>query len=192
MYWSWVISYLLTFLLYTILLLLLYLIHLDRNDIPIKDVITIDFQQTVLPKINISTENLTPQIKEKREVTIPVEELFSNFKKAVLVVDSTNYIPLIIENSNKDDTLRIVNTQAIIDSFVLKYPSLTSLSAAIREDIKTNMVQKTNNEIFNERVKKAMQDYYKMKYPTPIHKFGEQGGGTGILIPIDDIIELFK
>ena len=75
---------------------------------------------------------------------------------------------------------------------MLKNPTLTALKIAVSENLKKNGVRKTDTELLVAKIEKAMQDYYKMKYPTPVHKFGEQGSGSGIRIPIDDIIELFE
>ncbi|MEE9430348.1 MAG: hypothetical protein V3V16_04860 [Melioribacteraceae bacterium] len=78
------------------------------------------------------------------------------------------------------------------DSFIANNPNLIALKIALKRNIDNGVITKTEAEITEGRIKKAMFDYYKAKYPTPPYKFGELGTGNLINIPIDDVIELFK
>lgn len=110
----------------------------------------------------------------------------------ISITDTTTLLSNIYDSSVFIDTNLLVDTLNVLDSLIMKYPSLISLRLAVSENIKNNAIQKTENQLVVEILKEKMQDYYKMKYPTPVHKFGENGRGVGISIPIDDIIELFK
>ncbi len=78
------------------------------------------------------------------------------------------------------------------DEFLLNNPNLITLKIALKRNIDNGVITKSESKITEERINKAMLDYYKAKYPTPPYKFGELGTGNLINIPIDDVIELFK
>ena len=74
----------------------------------------------------------------------------------------------------------------------MENPNLAVLKLALKYNIKNNPIKKTEEEVAIQGLKKYMRDYYKIKYPTPLSKFGDPGSGSMISIPIDAIIELFK
>ncbi|MCP5062845.1 MAG: hypothetical protein GY936_10315, partial [Ignavibacteriae bacterium] len=62
----------------------------------------------------------------------------------------------------------------------------------LQQNIKNKVIRKTEAEIAVDGLKKQMMVYYKLKYPTPLSKFGNPGRGSMFSIPINDIVELFK
>jgi hypothetical protein len=84
------------------------------------------------------------------------------------------------------------DSSILFDNFIIENPNLIALKIALTKNIENSVVNKTEAKITEERIRNAMFDYYKAKYPTPPYKFGERGTGNLINIPIDGIIELFK
>jgi hypothetical protein len=79
-----------------------------------------------------------------------------------------------------------------IDSFLFANPNITVLKIDAKEKLKNYIEKNSDLEITKRKISKTMNDYYKAKYPTPPHKFGNKGTGNLINIPIDEIIKLFK
>lgn len=184
-------SFTTTLLLYLIIICVFSFIDLKKTNVETSDIF-IEFRQKE------SVENFTESKKyiqrsTEKKKTIKENKGFIVEKRKKLQNSETHILSINNSDSSQikySDTFQTVFKS--IDSLLYKSPSIYKLKMVVAENIKKNGVRKTNNQLIIARIEKSMQDYYKMKYPTPIHKFGEQGGGAGIRIPIDDIIELFE
>ena len=88
--------------------------------------------------------------------------------------------------------IKAKQTRSNTDSFLIQNPNITVLKLASKEKLKNYVSKKSFLDTTKRRIKKAMSDYYKSKYPTPPYKFGERGTGNLINIPVEDVINLFK
>ena len=88
--------------------------------------------------------------------------------------------------------IKAKKTQSNTDSFLTQNSNITVLKLASKEKLKNYVSKKSVLDKTKRRIEKAMSDYYKSKYPTPLYKFGERGTGNLINIPVEDVINLFK
>jgi len=160
----------------------LYLIEISNNT-EVEDEIYVEFKEKT---ILINKENLSSNIKETKS------DLKKKNKGSKIIPDSNFQIfDDTLSVSAQDNNLEVkTDSSTNYESFILKHPTLISLRISLNEQIKKNGIRKSEKDELIAHIEKSMEAYYKMKYPTPVYKFGEKGSGSGISIPIDDIIEL--
>ena len=75
-----------------------------------------------------------------------------------------------------------------LDSMVINNPNILMLKYAASDQLKNNPIKISDSAKTVERIRNVMQNYFKNKYPTPVHKFGDGSPG----IPIDKILDIFS
>lgn len=176
---------LITFAIYIIIIILLSIIYIEHDGDLKETDIFVEFReyekkvikQLMLPNIekntksNIVTKKNNKFINEETPQTIK-SEISESFIDSNLI-------------SKKDSFESKINW---LDSLVIANSNLQILKYASEEYIKKNPILKSDSAKVAEGIRTFMQDYYKSKYPTPVHKFGDGSPG----IAIGDIINIFK
>ena len=163
------------------ILLLFYSIDIENRNSDVEEVIYIDLKE--ISDLQ-SEERLQQKIAATKSDKIENRSITKiNSKRTIETIDDTLSV---IPSHNKSN----LDTDSLSqhDSILVKYPTFIALRIALKEQIEKNRIRKTENEELITKIEKSMQDYYKMKYPTPMYKFGEKGSGAGVRIPIDKIM----
>jgi hypothetical protein len=183
------ISLFLSLIIYISLFAIFNYIELKRETIPLINEVYLEFED----KYDIAQSK-----KENGKLEYP-GKINSNYvkkKTALSVINREEQIEVYSDsaeiNTLYSQSMERKDSLISIDSFIVENPSLISLQIALKDHLNKNGFYRSKNAELILTIEKSMQDYYKMKYPTPVHKFGEQGSGAGITIPIDNIIELFE
>jgi hypothetical protein len=148
-----------------------------------KNIINNSFiELTIIKKKRFSTikKIIKPKTKPNRKKQQPIKKDFS-VRDTLLFADSSKILV--------SDSIKMLTE---IDSFLFANPNITVLKIDAKEKLKNYIEKNSDLEITKRKISKTMNDYYKAKYPTPPHKFGNKGTGNLINIPIDEIIKLFK
>lgn len=74
-----------------------------------------------------------------------------------------------------------------LDSMVVNNPNILMLKYAAKDQLRNNSLNLSDSAKAAETIKIVMQNYFRIKYPTPVHKFGDGSPG----IPIDKILDIF-
>lgn len=174
-----------TILIYICILVVLSIIVIEQNFVQNDREILIEFAE--FEKIKVEQNRLFNSKKEPKPQIAKEKLLKAVDEEYSLVIKSE--ISDVLTDSNlitKNDTLE--NKFNWLDSLVVANPNLQMLKYASEDYIRNNPILKSDSVKVAEGIRHFMQDYYKSKYPTPVHKFGDGSPG----IAIDDIINLFK
>ena len=104
-----------------------------------------------------------------------------------------NHNNAIVTTAEIDSTLHLevdvpVKNNNWLDSMVIKNPSILMLKYAAKDKLNNDSTKISDSAKTAETIKNVMQNYFRSKYPTPVHKFGDGSPG----IPIDKIVDLFS
>lgn len=170
---------------YIIIIVLLSIIYIDHDGDLRETEVFVEFRenekkeikQLVLPNIQKNTKSkiVTKKINKAKN-----EESFLTIKSEI----SESLLDSIL--ITKNETLETKFNW--LDSVVVANPNLQILKYASEDYIKNNPILKSDSAKVAEGIRNFMQDYYKSKYPTPVHKFGDGSPG----LAIDKIINIFK
>jgi len=178
----------LTIVIHVLIYFLFNLVFLNYKSDSIDQHIIVEYKtfKKQKPKINYRIQKQVQSIKMSSKKNI----LFNNnpVKNYFAGTDSTNIeqIDSLVYSHKHSDSSKW------FERFVLENPSIISLKLALTQNIKNKIIKETEAEIAVEGLKKYTNDYYNLKYPTPLSKFGDPGRGSMINIPVDDVINLFK
>jgi hypothetical protein len=185
------IAFVLAVIVYFILYVLFSLISLDSKHTTSEQIVFIDyksFEKNNIKNLDIIEKHITQQsvkkITKRKKISLknlPILQKFVQINSNLI-----EKLDSLAHYSNSVDSTKTMN------EFILENPNLISLKIALNENIKNGVIKVSKKEITEKRIKKAMFDYYKAKYPTPPYKFGELGTGNLINIPIDSLVEFFK
>lgn len=81
-----------------------------------------------------------------------------------------------------------INNISWLDSMVINNPNILMLKYAATDQLKNNPFEVSDSAKIVEKLRTVMQNYFRSKYPTPLHKFGDGSPG----IPIDKILDIFS
>jgi Tfp pilus assembly protein PilO len=172
---------------YLILALFFYLIEIRNGKEESENEIYLNYIEKKSSNISLKTDqkerkpNKTDIPKMQKKLPVLVNENYSEYlDDSVKIAYETEIIEELSDSSDIKDSLLIQN------------PTFIALRFALKEHLNQHGIQKSEKAELIKKIEQSMQDYYKMKYPTSVHNFGDKGSGAGISIPIDKIIELFE
>lgn len=181
----YIFSILITFLVYLIILVALSAIYIDQYSNLKEREVFIEFskyEKIVVKKI------AQPKIKKKTKPRIVTNNKKSLINEESLIISKTEISKIPIDSNLISESDSLNNKLNWIDSLVVSNSNLQILKYASKQYIKNNPLIKSDSAKLAEGIKVFMQDYYKSKYPTPVHKFGDGSPG----IAIDNILDLFS
>ena len=178
-------SLFITVVVYVIAFIVLGIVNIDFNKLPNLYEININFrkyEKEIVKQVkiqNISRKH-TPKAAQKSVPKIKISKSEITSKTDVLIeeIDSSLFMEV--------DTLR--NNSNWFDSIVVNNPNLLMLKYVLADQLKNNSYEISDSGKIVKRIKGVMQDYYRSKYPTPVHKFGDGSPG----IAIDKILDIFR
>ena len=129
-------------------------------------------------------DNLSPKLtprapqKEVKKKEFNNSDNPNNAIMTITEIDSTLF-------EEVSDLLKSMNW---LDSMVINNPNILMLKYATKDKLKNNSIKLSDSAKTAETIKIVMQNYFRSKYPTPVHKFGDGSPG----IPIDKILDIFS
>jgi hypothetical protein len=138
-----------------------------------KHIVKEESRQNQSPKPTPSVPKKKVKKKEINREIIPTKTIMS-----IKETDSTLFV-------EGDVLIKDINW---LDSMVVNNPNILMLKYAAKDQLKNNSIKISDSARTVETIKSIMQNYFKSKYPTPVHKFGDGSPG----IPIDKILDIFR
>jgi len=187
-------SFGLAILVHIILLLIFQLANID--DIPTREEDVIFLQLMDIPVTKKSGKILK---KENNEENLINDKLLTKSKKEEEAI-SVKESPQSFNGHNNNENFQIpYDSATVLNSFIEQNPNIVALKTALVQKLKNVKIAETDSAAIAKNMRKIFLAYYKMKYPTPLSKFGRsplpgisRPDMLNFSIPIDDIINLFK